>query len=124
MELEVRVRHGATGDAAQLRRHVTELVHRSLRRLGRRLSWVVVHLDDVNGPKGGADKRCLVRIQSDAGALAVAEVRDADAIAAADQGIRRALRGLKTTMLRQRRDSGARRSGIPSTRGRGGGVPV
>ncbi len=103
MELEVRVRHGAAEDAGEVREHVTALVQRSLRRVGRRLSWVVVHLDDVNGPKGGADKRCLVRIQSAAGALAVAEVSHADPVAAVDQGVRRALRALKTALVRQRR---------------------
>ncbi len=103
MELDIRIRHGAAQDVQELRRHLADLLKRSLRRLGKRLAWVVVHLDDVNGPKGGADKRCVVRVQSDAGAFAVAEVRGSHPIAAADQGLRLALRALKAGVLRRRR---------------------
>ncbi len=90
MELDIRIRHGAAEDVRELRRHLGDLVKRSLRRLGRELSWVVVHLDDVNGPRGGVDKRCVVRVQGSGGAAAVAEVWDADPLAAADLGLRRA----------------------------------
>ena len=103
MDLDIRIRHGAAEDVPGLRAHLSALLERSLRRMGRRLAWVVVHLDDVNGPKGGTDKRCIVRVQPDGGAVAVAEVRGTDPLAAADQGLRRALRRLKSVVLRGRR---------------------
>ena len=45
----------------------------------RRLSWLVpraeVHLSDMNGPRGGVDKRCQVELKTDrAGSVVVASV--------------------------------------------------
>ena len=51
-------------DAAQLR----DLAERRLRFVMRRLTWLVprarLHLSDVNGPRGGVDKRCQVELRT------------------------------------------------------------
>ena len=60
----------ADPEGAQLR----TLVMRRVRFTMRRLAWLVprvrVHLSDVNGPRGGIDKRCQVELITD-GANAV-----------------------------------------------------
>lgn len=51
-------------EAAQFR----ELAERRLKFVMRRLSWVAprvrVQLSDVNGPRGGVDKRCLLELST------------------------------------------------------------
>ena len=69
----------------------------------RRLDWLIpkatVQLSDVNGPRGGIDKRCLVEIKSDvAGTVVVASVAR-DWRTALDLALSRAVRFL----MRQRR---------------------
>ena len=103
MELDIRIRHEAVSDRDATRDHVAARLRRALRRMGNGLAWVVVHLDDLNGPKGGRDKRCVVRAQTTGGAYAVGEATGADAFTAVDRGLRRALRGLRGAL------SGARR---------------
>ena len=95
MDLDVRVRHGAMEDREAATEHVAGKLRRALRRMGGRLAWVTVRLDDVNGPRGGNDKRCLVRAQTLAGARAVGKATAADPFGAIDGALRRALRCLR-----------------------------
>ncbi len=56
-----------------------DVAQRRMRFVFRRIDWLVpratVQLSDVNGPRGGIDKRCRVEIKSDvAGTVVVASV--------------------------------------------------
>lgn len=102
MDLDIRVRHHAIGDPQAAREHIAGRLRGALRRLGRRLAWVVVHLDDVNGPRGGSDKRCVVRAQAIDGAYAVGAATCGDLFGAVDRGLRRALDGLRLRRRRRR----------------------
>ena len=56
-----------------------DLTQRRVRFVLRRLSWLVpraeVQMSDVNGPRGGIDKRCQVELRTDgAGTVVVASV--------------------------------------------------
>ena len=42
--------------------YATRRVHQRLSRFGRHVSGVMVRLSDVNGPKGGPDKRCQLTV--------------------------------------------------------------
>ncbi len=62
----------------------------------RRLSWLVPHaevqMSDVNGPRGGLDKRCQVQLKTDgAGSVVVASVAS-DWRTALDSALARAAR--------------------------------
>ena len=62
-------------DGAQLRK----LVERRVRFVMRRLTWLVprvrVHLSDVNGQRGGMDKRCQVELMTDsAGSVVISSM--------------------------------------------------
>lgn len=97
--------------------HASELRELSVRRVRfvlRRHVWMVpraeVQMSDVNGPRGGADKRCQVELRTDgAGSVVVASVANTWR-AALDQALARAARFLMrlwrrstdTRRLRQR----------------------
>lgn len=75
-----------------------ELAERRVRFVLRRLRWLVpraeVQLSDVNGPRGGVDKRCQVELRTDgAGSVVVTSVAQ-DWRTALDQALSRAARFL------------------------------
>ena len=93
--------------------HATELrdlTERRVRFVMRRLGWLVpraeVQMSDVNGPRGGIDKRCQVQFMTDgAGSVVVASVAN-DWRTALDNALTRATLLL---MRRWRRGSDSRR---------------
>jgi len=89
MQVEVRCRGLERSPAV-----VAEVHERAERILGRRADrlWqAVVLLEDVNGPRGGIDKRCAVHLSGPLGEL-VAEARDANLRKALDRALSAARR--------------------------------
>lgn len=87
-----------------------DLTERRVRFVLRRLGWLVpraeVQMSDVNGPRGGVDKRCQVELRTDgAGSVVVASVAS-DWRSALDNALARAARFL---MRLWRRASDSRR---------------
>jgi ribosome-associated translation inhibitor RaiA len=85
-----------------------DLTERRVRFVLRRLGWLVpraeVQMSDVNGPRGGIDKRCQVQLQTDgAGSVVVASVAS-DWRTALDDALARAAR-LLMRLLRRGSDS-------------------
>ncbi len=91
-----------------------DLTERRVRFVLRRLGWLVpraeVQMSDVNGPRGGIDKRCQVELRTDgAGSVVVTSVAS-DWRTALDKALARAARlltrvssrGRDTRRLRQR----------------------
>ena len=60
MRIELRTRGLGITDA--LRDHVVRRLDFALRRFGSEIDGVVGRLEDVNGPRGGRDKRCQLTI--------------------------------------------------------------
>ena len=75
----------------------------------RRLTWLVprakVYLSDVNGPRGGIDKRCQVELQTDSMGTIVVTSMARDWRSALDNALERAARVL-TRSLHRNRDRG------------------
>lgn len=71
MHIEVRFRSLEASEA--LRDHAIKQVAKALRRFGSVVRAAVVRLSDVNGPKGGLDKRCQIEL---VGPLATVEIED------------------------------------------------
>ncbi len=87
-----------------------DLTERRVRFVLRRLGWLVpraeVQMSDVNGPRGGIDKRCQVELRTEgAGSVVVASVAN-DWRKALDNALARAARFL---MRSWRRSSDSRR---------------
>lgn len=79
------------------------------RRLNFALDWarhnigkVVLRLTDINGPRGGQDKRCQLRIPLPRMRAVVIEETAADIYLAIDRSIDRAARALERRLSRQR----------------------
>ena len=97
-----------------------DLTERRVRFVLRRLGWVVpraeVQMSDVNGPRGGIDKRCQVELRTDgAGSVVVASIAS-DWCAALNKALAKAARFLMRAL---RRGADSRR-----VRQRGSAVPV
>ena len=92
MKIEVRSR--ALGPSEPLRDYVLRAVHFHLSRFGRELSSISARIGDINGPKGGIDKRCQLHVRGPRlGSVVVAEV-NADAYAAAEAYLRARIVGM------------------------------
>jgi len=102
MEIEVRFRDLKASEA--LRHHTVRRLEMALDRFADELTRVVVRLSDVNGPKGGVDKRCHLTLKGPrVGVLTVhqlsAEVTSAVGMAC---GIACRMVGREVEMLRRR----------------------
>lgn len=83
MLIELRTSNVPISEA--LREHVARRIDFAIRRFGSRVLRIVVRLVDVNGPRGGPDKRCrMIAHLSPIGSVMV-EAMDADAYIATSQ---------------------------------------
>jgi ribosomal subunit interface protein len=99
MQIEIRTRGIETTN--ELRQHIERRIHFALGRFGAEVSSALVRLDDINGPRGGVDKRChIVVVGARVGALTVDEL-DADVIAVVDRALDRAARSVRRSLERQ-----------------------
>lgn len=88
--------------AADLRGMALERAHFVMRRL----TWLVprakVQFSDLNGPRGGVDKRCKVEIQTEGNGSVLVTSVARDWRSALDQALARALRALLRAWRRSR----------------------
>ncbi len=110
MKIEVRFR--ALEPSEPLRAYVLRAVHFHLSRFGRELSSVSARIGDINGPKGGIDKRCQLHVRGPRLGSVVVAVVSADPYAAVDGCAERAGRsvGRELERLRARGDSSPQQS--------------
>jgi len=66
------------------------------------ISRIRVQLSDINGPRGGLDKRCQIEVQLKAASTVVIEDVEADLYAAIDRAAERAGRTVARRLSRQR----------------------
>ena len=112
MKIEVRFRGMESSES--LREHAARRVHLHLSRFGQQLSAVVVRIADVNGPKGGLDKRCQVTVRGPRVGSSTLDGMSGDPYSAVDlavEGVARAV-GRALERVRSLRQRG------PSLRGR------
>jgi hypothetical protein len=77
----------------------------ALGRFGSRIRRVMVRLEDMNGPRGGLDKRCHIEVRMSGRSVLVVDVRDVElepAVSRAAERIARRVRDELTTRLAQR----------------------
>ena len=103
MRIDIRFR--SLQDSASLRAHIARRVQSQVRRLGKALHGIVIRLSDVNGPKGGVDKRCQVVLRRPGLRPITVEEQSVDAYAAVDIAFERAARaaGRERERVRSRR---------------------
>ncbi|MDZ7812783.1 MAG: HPF/RaiA family ribosome-associated protein [Ideonella sp.] len=92
--------------ATELRDLTEHRVRFALRRIGGRVPRAEVQMSDVNGPRGGIDKRCLVELRTDGSGTVVVTAVARDWRTALDNALARATRFL---MRLWRREGNTRR---------------
>jgi ribosome-associated translation inhibitor RaiA len=86
-----------------IRSGAEERVRFVMRRLAQRVCRADVHLSDVNGPRGGRDKRCQVTLKTEGRGILVIRTLAADWRSALDRALERAVR-LLTRVWQRRAD--------------------
>ncbi len=77
-----------------LRAYIVQRLHTALRRAGERMRNVHVWLSDINGPRGGRDKRCKIQLRMAGGKDVLIEDTEADLYHAIDLAAQRADRAV------------------------------
>jgi ribosomal subunit interface protein len=77
-----------------LENHVRRRIGFTLTRAASRVRRVDVRLSDLNGPRGGVDKRCLVEVRLDGLPVVVVEDVQSDLYTAIDRAAGRAARAV------------------------------
>jgi putative sigma-54 modulation protein len=92
-----------------LRESVQREITAALRRFGHRVGWVAVHLSDLNGRKGGPDKRCGITLHLSRRKSVQVEDTDVDLYLAIRRSAQRARRMLGHELGRTRSLTGRAR---------------
>jgi len=87
-------------DGSQMREVSVERVRFMLRRLSALVPRAKVQFSDVNGPRGGVDKRCQVELSTEAAGTVVIASLARDWRTALDRSLRRATRVLTRSLHR------------------------
>ncbi|HEU4538176.1 MAG TPA: HPF/RaiA family ribosome-associated protein [Polyangiaceae bacterium] len=106
-----------------LREHVARRLDFALRRFARRVDGVVVRLVDLNGPKGGPDKRCRIVARLEPAQSLVVEATDPDLYVAVSQAALR-LDGQVARALTRRAPKGERGARRPTAAARAPAAPA
>ena len=89
-------------EGAEFRERVERRVRFVTRRLQGLVPRVKVQLSDVNGPRGGVDKRCQLALQTETAGTVVVTSTARNWRLAVDQALGRAARVLRQLVQRQR----------------------
>jgi putative sigma-54 modulation protein len=63
------------------REHVRLRIEKTFLRVRRRVTHVSVHFEDVNGPRGGYDKRCVLKVSVGGATATLVQGRDCNLFA-------------------------------------------
>lgn len=102
MHLDIQTRGFTLTDA--LRLHCERRLRFALGAAGGRLRSVGVRLSDVNGPRGGVDKRCILRATATGIPPLVIEQDETDIYVAVDRAAYRLARSLTRKLQKSWRD--------------------
>lgn len=96
--------------AAPLRDVAVDRLKFVMRRLGSLVARARLRLSDVNGPRGGVDKRCQVELKTDNGTTVVITAASHDWRTAIDAALARAAQVMRRQLQRSRPTRSARTS--------------
>lgn len=100
MRTEIRLR--GLPDAVELRAHAQRQLGFHLSRFSSALDEVLLRVSDVNGPKGGLDKRCQILVRFKRGGSVTISVSSADARGAIAHAAERTVRMIARELARSR----------------------
>jgi putative sigma-54 modulation protein len=102
--------------SAAQRDRAEKRVASSLDRFESRLRRVLVVIEDVNGPRGGADKRCRIRATGGRGFAVQAQATDISTAAAVDRSSDAIGRNVSKAVSRRRDFGGRNRTSLAGER--------
>jgi putative sigma-54 modulation protein len=108
--MKVELRYAGLASDPSLGARVQRRLGLALERFRDRVQWARVQLRDVNGPRGGHDKLCVVQVRVKGGSDIILQERQADARSALDLAAGRVLHALARQLARQRQ--GTRRGAL------------
>jgi ribosomal subunit interface protein len=85
-----------------LNNYVVKRLAYGLSRGDEAITRITVRLSDINGPRGGPDKRCLIEVRLKASPTVVVEDVETDLYVAIDRAVDRAGRALTRQLARRR----------------------
>ncbi len=85
-----------------LRAYTEQRLRTALGWAGEHMRKLAVSLSDINGPRGGVDKRCKIQVQLGGGADVIIEDTEEDLYAAIDRAAERADRAVVRQVERKR----------------------
>ena len=100
MELSIRSQHMKVHPS--LREAITVCSRLTLSRFSRSIRSVDVQLADLNGPRGGVDKRCRIAVLLEPKGTVLLEDKDPSIFAAVTKAFHRAARAVARMLARQR----------------------
>lgn len=99
MKIQIRKRNVEVNE--ELRAHVERRLGYALGRFGDRIGGVTVRFSDINGHRGGVDKRCQIDVDLQAARAVRVEDTDADLFAVVDRAAHRAARSIARVIERE-----------------------
>lgn len=100
MNINVRFKGFPTSES--LAEYITRRTHQHLSRFGHRISAVDARISDINGPRGGRDKRCQLTVHIPGLPTLQIEELHQSFIASVDAAVLRAARAVARTIERSR----------------------
>lgn len=100
--MKIDVRFPGLDASEALRAHVVRRIHFQLSRFDGDVAAVMVRISDVNGPRGGADKRVHVTVRGPVLSPVTIDGLGPDPYAAADVALKRAARTVSRDLARVR----------------------
>lgn len=100
--MKVVIQPGKTLVLPATEKAVLERIHYALGRISHRIRTLRVRFDDLNGPRGGIDKRCTLEAVLEHGGPLVAEVMDGNVVVAGTRAARRLARRVSDQFERSR----------------------
>ncbi len=91
-----------------LRAHIARRMQFDRCPMGNQIRNATIRLSDVNGPKGGNDKRCTIELQLPGKPILYVADTEADLYAAIDRAVERCKRSLARQALRLRQRTSMR----------------
>lgn len=85
--MRIEVHDGPIKSTPAFMTFIDDRLQAALDRFRPRVSAVYVKVEDTNGPRGGADKRCALRAQLRRGGVVMARDHDSDYYSAFDRAI-------------------------------------
>jgi len=99
MQIDIRTQGFALTDA--IRDHIERRLRFALARANAHVRHVAVHVSDINGPRGGIEKRCRLRVRLKNSVDVMIDDTESDLYAAIDRAANRAGRTVARRVARR-----------------------